>query len=127
MIVNNIKWIMLFVGAFTCTTLFAVIDPQNALINLFGSNLIEPLADLVVRSWGFLVFIMGTLLIYGAFSANSRMLCVITVGISKLGFLFLILIFGTDYIDTLWITVAFDAMSVLILAVYVFSYKTRAI
>ena len=127
MIVNNIKWIMLFVGAFTCTTLFAVIDPQNALINLFGSNLTEPLADLVVRSWGFLVFIMGTLLIYGAFSANSRMLCVITVGISKLGFLFLILIFGTDYIDTLWITVAFDAMSVLILAVYVFSYKTRAI
>ena len=118
---------MLFVGAFTCTTLFAVIDPQNALINLFGSNLTEPLADLVVRSWGFLVFIMGTLLIYGAFSANSRMLCVITVGISKLGFLFLILIFGTDYIDTLWITVAFDAMSVLILAVYVFSYKTRAI
>ena len=49
MIVNNIKWIMLFVGAFTCTTLFAVIDPQNALINLFGSNLIEPLADLVVQ------------------------------------------------------------------------------
>lgn len=127
MIVNNIKWIMLFVGAFTCTTLFAVIDPQNALINLFGSNLTEPLADLVVRSWGFLVFIMGTLLIYGAFSANSRMLCVITVGISKLGFLFLILIFGTDYIDTLWITVAFDAMSILVLAVYVFSYKTRAI
>ena len=127
MIVNNIKWIMLFVGAFTCTTLFAVIDPQNALINLFGSNLTEPLADLVVRSWGFLVFIMGTLLIYGAFSANSRMLCVITVGISKLGFLFLNLIFGTDYIDTLWITVAFDAMSILVLAVYVFSYKTRAI
>ena len=127
MIVNSIKWIMLFVGAFTCTTLFAVIDPQNALINLFGSNLTEPLADLVVRSWGFLVFIMGTLLIYGAFSANSRILCVITVGISQLGFLFLILIFGTDYIDTLWITVAFDAMSVLILAVYVFSYKTRAI
>ena len=127
MIVNNIKWIMLFVGGFTCTTLFAVIDPQNALINLFGSNLTEPLADLVVRSWGFLVFIMGTLLIYGAFSANSRMLCVITVGISKLGFLFLILIFGTDYIDTLWITVAFDAMSILVLAVYVFSYKTRAI
>ena len=127
MIVNNIKWIMLFVGAFTCTTLFAVIDPQNALINLFGSNLTEPLADLVVRSWGFLVFIMGTLLIYGAFSANSRMLCVITVGISKLGFLFLILIFGTDYIDTLWITVAFDALSILVLAVYVFSYKTRAI
>ena len=127
MIVNNIKWIMLFIGAFTCTTLFAVIDPQNALINLFGSNLTEPLADLVVRSWGFLVFIMGTLLIYGAFSANSRMLCVITVGISKLGFLFLILIFGTDYIDTLWITVAFDAMSILVLAVYVFSYKTRAI
>lgn len=127
MIVNNIKWIMLFVGAVTCTTLFAVIDPQDALLNMFGSNLTEPLADLVVRSWGFLVSIMGALLIYGAFSEDSRMLCAITVGVSKIGFLFLILIFGTDYIDNLWITVAFDAIAVLILAVYVFSSKTKAI
>ena len=123
MIVKNIKWIMLFAGVVTCTTLFAVIAPQDALLNMFGSNLTEPLANLVVRSWGFLVFIMGALLIYGAFNEDSRMLCVITAGISKIGFLFLILIFGANYIDTLWVTVVFDSIVVLILATYVVSSK----
>ena len=114
---------MLFAGVVTCTTLFAVIAPQDALLNMFGSNLTEPLANLVVRSWGFLVFIMGALLIYGAFNEDSRMLCVITAGISKIGFLFLILIFGANYIDTLWVTVVFDSIVVLILATYVVSSK----
>ena len=71
MIVKNIKWIMLFFGVITCTTFFAVITPQDALLNMFGSNLTEPLANLLVRSWGFLVFIMGALLIYGAFNEET--------------------------------------------------------
>ena len=122
-IVRNIKWIMLFAGVITCTTFFAVIAPQDALLNMFGSGLTEPLANLVVRSWGFLISIMGILLIYGAFNEDSRMLCVITTGISKIGFLFLILIFGTDYIDKLWVTVVFDSIVVLTLATYVVSVK----
>jgi len=48
-IVRNIKWIMLFAGVITCTTFFAVIAPQDALLNMFGSGLTEPLANLVVR------------------------------------------------------------------------------
>ena len=122
-IVRNIKWIMLFAGVITCTTFFAVIAPQDALLNMFGSDLTEPLANLVVRSWGFLISIMGILLIYGAFNEDSRMLCVITTGISKIGFLFLVLIFGTDYIDKLWVTVVFDSIVVLTLATYVVSVK----
>ena len=58
MLVKNIKWIMLVAGVATCTTLAAVIAPQDALVNMFGSSLTEPLANLVVRSWGFLVFLM---------------------------------------------------------------------
>ena len=119
MIVKNIKWIMLFFGVITCTTFFAVITPQDALLNMFGSNLTEPLANLLVRSWGFLVFIMGALLIYGAFNEETRLLCIITAGISKVGFLFLIMIFGINYIETLWVTVVFDLITVLILATYI--------
>ena len=115
---------MLFFGVITCTTFFAVIAPQDALLNMFGSNLTEPLANLLVRCWGFLVFIMGALLIYGAFNEDSRMLCIITAGISKIGFLFLILIFGTDYFDKLLITVIFDSIVVLILATYIVSSKS---
>ena len=67
-IVKNIKWIMLFAGLVTCTTFFAVINPQDALLTMFGSNLEEPLANLITRSWGFLIFLMGALLIFGAFT-----------------------------------------------------------
>ncbi|MBT7672337.1 MAG: hypothetical protein HN609_08425 [Proteobacteria bacterium] len=122
-IVKNIRWLMLFSGVITCTTFYAVIAPQDALLSLFGSNLTEPLDHLVVRSWGFLVSVMGALLIYGAFNEDSRMLCAVTTGISKIGFLFLILIFGADYIDTLWVTVVFDSIVVSILASYVVSSK----
>lgn len=123
MIVKNIKWIMLFFGVITCTTFFAVIAPQDALLNMFGSNLTEPLANLLVRSWGFLVFIMGSLLIYGAFNEETRLLCIITAGVSKVGFLLLIMIFGTNYIETLWVTAAFDTFVILILTTYVISSK----
>ena len=122
-IVKNIKWIMLVAGAVTCTTVFAVIAPQDALAGMFGTGLTEPLADLLVRSWGLLVTIMGALLIYGAFNEDNRMLCAVTAGGSKLGFLLLILLFGTEYLDTLWITVAFDSIVVLALATYVASAK----
>jgi hypothetical protein len=114
---------MLSAGLVTCTTLAAVFSPQETLISMFGANLTEPLADLVVRSWGLLVFIMGALLIYGAFDEESRMLCVITAGISKIGFLLLISIFATNYIKTLWVSVVFDLVVVFVLALYVVSAK----
>jgi hypothetical protein len=123
LIVKNIKWIMLFAGLVTCTTVIAVFSPQETMISMFGTHLTEPLANLVVRSWGFLVSIMGALLIYGAFNEDARMLCAITTCISKMGFLLLILIFGADYIDTLWVTVLFDSLVVSILAAYILSSK----
>ena len=122
-IVKNIKWIMLLAGLVTSTTVAAVFVPQETLISMFGTNLTEPLANLVVRSWGFLVSIMGALLIYGAFNEGSRLLCIITAGISKIGFLLLILIFGATYIDKLMVTVVFDSIVVLILATYVVSSR----
>ena len=125
-IVKNIKWIMLLAGLVTSTTVAAVFVPQETLISMFGTNLTEPLANLVVRSWGFLVSIMGALLIYGAFNEGSRLLCIITAGISKIGFLLLILIFGATYIDKLMVTVVFDSIVVLILATYVISSKRTA-
>ncbi|MDC0053200.1 hypothetical protein OAK05_02940 [Gammaproteobacteria bacterium] len=125
-IVKNIKWIMLFAGLVTCTTVAAVFAPQETLLSMFGTNLTEPLANLVVRSWGFLVSIMGALLIYGAFNEGSRMQCIVTAGISKIGFLLLILIFGVAYIDKLIVTVVFDSIVVLILATYVVCSKRTA-
>ena len=90
---------------------------------MFGSNLEEPLANLITRSWGFLIFLMGALLIFGAFKPVFRMFCIITVVISKIGFLFLSLIYGLNYIGTLWITLLFDTLVVLTLCFYIISQK----
>ena len=64
-------------------------------MSMFGANLTEPLANVVVRSWGFLVFLMGALLIYGALNPAFRKLCIVTAGVSKIGFLILQLIFNS--------------------------------
>lgn len=125
-VVKNIKWIMLVAGLVTCTTIAAVIAPQDTLFSMFASNLTEPLANLIVRSWGFLVFLMGALLIYGAFNQGSRLLCIITAGVSKVTFLVLILLFGMEYIETLWITVVFDMLVITLLGIFVFSTKAIA-
>ena len=123
---SSIKWIMLVAGIVTCTTFAATIAPQAALSAMFGSHLTEPLADLIVRSWGLLVFLMGALLIYGAFNEPSRRLCIIAVGFSKIGFLALILLFGKQYLETLWTTVLFDSMAVIVLGVYLFADSKKA-
>ena len=51
------------------------------------------------------------------------MLCNIIVRISKIGFLLVVLIVGTNYIDKLEVTVVFDSIIVLILATYVVSSR----
>ena len=92
-------------------------------MSIFGASLTEPLANVVVRSWGFLVFLMGALLIYGAFRPESRMLCIVTAGLSKIGFLLCIALFGSDYADAMLMTVIFDSAVVAVLAVYVIASK----
>ena len=124
--VNNIKWIMLVAGLATCSTLSVVFAPQDALMSMFGANLTEPLANVVVRSWGFLVFLMGALLIYGALKPESRKLCIVTAGISKLGFLLLILMFGSDYFEALRVTVIFDSAVIAVLGIYLVASKNTA-
>jgi energy-converting hydrogenase Eha subunit C len=62
-------------------------------------------------------------LLSGNKNEGSRLLCIITAGISKIGFLLLILIFGATYIDKLMVTVVFDSIVVLILATYVVSSR----
>jgi hypothetical protein len=126
LVVNNINWIVLVAGLATCSTLSVVFAPQEALMSMFGANLTEPLADVVVRSWGFLVFLMGALLIYGALKPESRKLCIVTAGISKIGFLLLILMFGSYYFEALRVTVIFDSAVIAVLGIYLVASKTTA-
>ena len=83
---------MVIAGLLTCSMIYAVFAPQEALISMFGEALTEPLAQVVVRSWGFLIFLMGVLLIYGAFKPVYRNLALVLTSISKIAFISLIVV-----------------------------------
>ncbi len=95
---GKIKWIMLVSGALTCTMLYAAIAPQAALQSTFGATLQGPLAEIVVRNWGALIFLIGAMLIYGAFHPPTRPLVLTIAGLSKLTFIGLVLAYGIPYL-----------------------------
>jgi hypothetical protein len=73
-IVGKIKWIMLISGGLTGTMLYAAVAPQAALTSTFGETLEGPVAEIVVRSWGVLIALIGGMLIYGAYDPPGRRL-----------------------------------------------------
>ena len=115
---------MLIAGLLTCSMIFAVFAPQAALISMFGEALTEPLAQVVVRSWGFLIFLMGVLLIYGAFKPVYRNLCLVIVSLSKIGFISTILIFGAQYIEKSAVTLILDSILIALFAFYLVKVKS---
>jgi cbb3-type cytochrome oxidase subunit 1 len=80
---SNIKWIMLVSGVLTCTMLYAAVAPQAALNTTFGDTLSGPLAEIIVRNWGVLIFLIGIMLIYGAFKPVHRTLIITVAMVSK--------------------------------------------
>ncbi|NQZ51521.1 MAG: hypothetical protein HRT95_15520 [Moritella sp.] len=123
-IITKIKWIMIIAGLLTCSMIFAVFAPQAALISMFGEAISDPLGEVVVRSWGFLIFLMGVLLIYGAFKPVYRNLSLVIVGISKIAFISLILIFGEQYIEKSAVTIIFDSILIALFAFYLIKVKS---
>jgi hypothetical protein len=118
-IVARIKWIMLVSGALTCTMIYAAIAPQAALQGTFGETLAGPLAEIVVRNWGVLITVIGAMLIYGAYHAESRPLVLTVAGLTKLVFIALVLAQGGRYLNQqAGIAVAIDAVWVVLFACY---------
>lgn len=97
-IVDGIKRIMLVSGALTCSMLYAAIAPQAALRATFGETLEGPLAEIVVRNWGFLITLFGAMLIYGAFKPSARPLILAVAARGKLVFIGLVLAYGRHFL-----------------------------
>ena len=116
-VLKNIKWIMVG-GVLTCTMVYAAIAPQAALLATFGETLPGPLAELVVRSWGVLITLVGAMLVYGAFYPAQRQLVLVVAGISKLAFAALVLSYGGRYLATAGMAVAFDLAMVALFVTY---------
>src|SRR5215213_979572 len=91
---NVIRWIMLVSGALTCSMLYAAIAPEAALRATFGDTLTGPVAEIVVRNWGFLIAILGAMLIYGAWHRPVRAMVLLAAATGKIVFVMTLLIYG---------------------------------
>jgi hypothetical protein len=115
LIVSNIQWIMLVAGVLTLTMLQAVFAPKAALKGLFGEALEGPVANIIVRNWGFLIALTAAFVIYAAFHPPLRAPALILSGAGKLCFVALVFAQGARYakrqafvaasIDLFWVVV----------------------
>ena len=126
MLSRSIKWIMIVSGVLTCTMVYAVIAPQAMLQSTFGETLEGPLALLIVRNWGALIFLVGAMLIYGAFTPAVRPLALSVAAASKAVFIALVLSNGGRFSGgQAGISIAVDACMVLIFVSYLLVSRTR--
>jgi len=125
-IVTSMKWIMLVAGLLTCSMFYAAVAPDAALQATFGESLQGPVAAIVVRNWGVLIGLMGAMLIYGAFHVAARPLVLTVAGLSKVGFLFLLLTYGRPFLGHAAVAVVSDVFQVLLFAGYMFAIRGAA-
>lgn len=114
---RQMRWLMWLSGALTCTMLYFAVAPEAAQQSNFGAALSGPVADVVVRSWGVLVALVGGMLIYGALTPAHRTPMVVVAAVSKLTFVLLVLTYGRELlayqvrtaviVDSFWVVVFF--------------------
>ena len=79
---------MIVSGLITSTTFIAVILPDIAISMFFDEEIDGNLEYLLVRNWGFLVTLIGVLLIYGVYKPQFRNLILSITLLSKSTFPF---------------------------------------
>jgi hypothetical protein len=125
-IVRNVKWIMLVSGALTATMLYAAIASEQALRSTFGETLSGPVANIVTRNWGALIAMMGGMLIYGVFRPETRSLVITVAGGSKVVFIALVLLQGTQYLSQqVGVAVVVDSVMVALFVWYLAAARTK--
>jgi len=118
LISTQTKYIMLVSGGLTCTMIYAVIFPQAALMSMFGQSLSAGmLAEIVVRSWGALITLIGAMLIYGALHPVHRSLILWVAGASKLSFVILLALFGNQFLPKTITPILIDSLAVVLFIV----------
>jgi hypothetical protein len=90
-IVGNIDWVLIVSGALTCSMIVMALAPRFAMRSTFGEVAEGPVANLVARSWGAMIFASGLMLIYAAYHAEARLPILLYSIAGKLGFAGLVL------------------------------------
>jgi hypothetical protein len=122
-----IKPVMVISGALTSTMVYAAISPRAMLQSTYGETLEGPLADLIVRNWGALIFMVGGMLIYGAFNAAARPMALFVAAASKIVYIGLVLSQGPRFLNgQAALTIAVDAVMVVIFIAYLIGNRRPA-
>jgi hypothetical protein len=122
--ITNFNWIMLICGLLTCTMFLGLFSPETSLRANFGEELTTGTENIVVRGWSTLIGLMGIMLIYGAFKPSVRNFSLVIVGISKVIFIALAILFGSEYLSfDLGRAVVVDTIMILLFAAYLIGSK----
>jgi hypothetical protein len=83
-LIDNIHIVLIVGGLLTVSMLQFAIAPRLASISTYGEALEGPLVDLMVRGWGFLIALVGAMMLWAAFHPETRTLAVVAAIASKL-------------------------------------------
>jgi hypothetical protein len=127
-ITSKTKLIMLITGGLTCTMAYALFSPQAALTSMFGESLSGggALAEIVVRIWGSLITLVGAMLIYGAFNPKQRPLILTIAGLSKLIFVGLLVLLGSQHLPKTIVPITLDGIAVILYAICLLGARREA-
>jgi hypothetical protein len=120
---SNFKWVMLVSGFLTATMFYGLIAPQAALESMFGASFEGSLESVIVRSWSALVGLVGMILIYGALVERHRVFAAAIGALSKSIFVFLVMIYGQEFLGQAAPAIIIDV--VVVLATLVFFVAVR--
>ena len=90
-IVQNIDWVLIVSGLLTCSMISMALAPRFAMRSTFGEVAEGPVANLIARSWGAMIFASGLMLIYAAWHEEVRLPILLFSIAGKLGFVALVL------------------------------------
>ena len=122
---SHIKAGLLVFGALTLTMLGAVFAPQAMVKATFGADFNDPLALMIVRSWGALIGLVGAMVIYAAFHPDQRRVLVFVAMISKMMFIGLLFTVGTVYLAAASGAIIADTAAVAFMAACLVSARSK--
>ena len=98
---------------------YSAIAPDAWLRSNFGQAIKGPVAQIVVKSWGARIGLIGLLLIYGAFREQARRIALVMAGAGKVVFIALVLSPGRELLQLqVGVAVAVDTIMVMLFAAY---------
>ncbi|MEE4301278.1 MAG: hypothetical protein V2J24_17690 [Pseudomonadales bacterium] len=118
MLEQRIVPLMLVVGSASAAGLLVALAPEVVLGLLLDWAPADAFGEVIVRSWGSLVGLLGLGLLYGARHEGSRRLALLLSCAGKATFLGTLLILTPELLRPLGPVVLFDGLAVVLFAIY---------